>query len=257
MTAPELGVTYDDAFYQSLDADVSASAATIAPIVVDLLHPTSVLDVGCGRGTWLAAFARLGVNDVLGVDGAHVSARDLEIPPAAFLAHDLTQPLRLGRRFDLVMSLEVAEHLDEQYASAFVESLVTHGAAVLFSAAVPGQGGAGHVNEQWPSTWAARFAEHGYVPVDAVRPKVWTDRRVAYWYAQNVLLFVDGTDAATSAVRAACPSAPALLDVVHPGLLAAVAATRRQPAPPSLTRALRAVPAAARRALRNRMGRDR
>src|SRR4029077_20979056 len=98
-----------------------------------------------------------------------------------------------------VVSLEVAEHLDEAVASEFVASLVTHGAAVLFSAAVPRQGGSGHVNEQWPSYWAARFAHHGYVPIDAVRPAVWTDDRVAYWYAQNMLLYVDATDPATSA----------------------------------------------------------
>jgi SAM-dependent methyltransferase len=251
-----LGLTYDDAFYETLDAEVSRSAATVVPIVVDLMPPASVLDVGCGRGTWLSVFGRLGVADLVGVDGSHVAPGDLEIPPASVLAHDLTRPLRLGRRFDLVVSLEVAEHLDASAASEFVGSLVAHGAAVLFSAAVPGQGGAGHVNEQWPSYWAERFAEHGYVPVDAVRPKIWTDSRVAYWYAQNMLLYVDGTDRATSAVRAACPSAPALLDVVHPALLAQVASGRRQPSPPSLSRVLRDLPAAARRALRSRTGRD-
>jgi SAM-dependent methyltransferase len=252
-----LGATYDDEFYETLDAEVSGSAAAVVPIVVDLLRPTSVLDVGCGRGTWLAAFARFGAADVLGVDGSHVAPGDLEIASTSFLAHDLTRPLRLGRRFDLVVSLEVAEHLDESVASEFVGSLVAHGAAVLFSAAVPGQGGAGHVNERWPSYWAARFAEHGYLPIDAVRPKIWTDSRVAFWYAQNTLLYVDGTDRATSAVRAACPSAPALLDVVHPALLAKVASTRGRTPSPSLSRVLRDVPGATRRALHNRLGHDR
>ena len=252
----ELGLTYDAAFYATLDADVSASAAAVAPIVAGLLHPASVLDVGCGRGTWLAAFVRLGVTDVLGVDGSHVATADLEVPAAAFLARDLTRPLRLDRRFDLVTSLEVAEHLPEACASDFVASLVAHGGAVLFSAAVPGQGGAGHVNEQWPSYWAARFADHGYVPIDAVRPVVWNDHRVAYWYAQNTLLYVDETNATMRRLREVQP-APTLLDVVHPGLLAQVAAMRRTSPPASLSRLLRDVPAAARRAVRHRMGRSR
>jgi SAM-dependent methyltransferase len=256
-TDSELGLTYDRAFYEGLDTEVATAAATVAPIVIDLLHPASVLDIGCGRGTWLAAFARLGVSDLLGVDGSHIAPNDLEIPAASFLARDLTRPLRLGRRFDLVMSLEVAEHLDEAFAAEFVASLVAHGPAVLFSAAIPRQGGAGHVNEQWPSYWAARFAEHGYAPVDAVRPTMWTDPRVAYWYAQNTLLYLDTRDRATSALRAAFPSTPALLDVVHPGLLAQVATPVRRAEPPSLRRVLRDLPAAAQRAVRHRVGRDR
>jgi SAM-dependent methyltransferase len=250
---PALAWTYDAAFFDDLAAGVAASAAVIVPIVFDLLHPSSVLDVGCGRGTWLRAFVERGVDDIVGVDGPHVPRADLDIPAPAFVAHDLSAPLSLGRSFDLVVSLEVAEHLDVTLADAFVASLAAHGRAVLFSAAIPFQGGAGHVNEAWPSAWAARFAAHGLVPVDVVRPAVWEDDSVAFWYAQNTLLYVEEGRAADlrNQVPAAMP-----LDVVHPALhLRSHTTPPPAPAPYSLSRLLRELPAAGARAVRHRLPR--
>ncbi|HEY5011749.1 MAG TPA: methyltransferase domain-containing protein [Acidimicrobiia bacterium] len=249
----ELGSTYDDHFYADLDAEVRGSAETVVPIVVDLLHPASVLDVGCGRGTWLHVFAQCGVGEILGLDGPHIAAADLEIPPDAFVGRDLTQPFDLGRRFDLVVSLEVAEHLPPHSAAAFVASLVAHAPAVLFSAAVPFQGGAGHVNERWPSYWAELFAAHGFDPVDVVRPAVWADERVAFWYAQNTLLYVARSHAGADLVRERSATVRGPLDLVHPLLHERDHAARRRPSPPpSLRRALRDVRAAALRAVRDR-----
>jgi SAM-dependent methyltransferase len=255
MTAPGhtnvaggLDQTYDAHFYEDLASEVRGSAEVIVPIVVDLLRPQSVLDIGCGRGTWLDVFRRHGVTDVVGVDGAHVARDDLEIPPDAFIAHDLREPVALDRRFDLAVSLEVAEHLAPVAAAGFVASLVAHAPAVLFSAAIPFQGGAGHVHERWPSYWADVFQSHGYVALDIVRPAVWHDERVAFWYAQNTLLYVRDvppgvTPAAIGAVR----------DLVHPALhIRERTAAKRPPAPPSLRRALRDARAAAARALRRR-----
>lgn len=115
----------------------------------------------------------------------------LEIPAERFQAADLERPLSLNRRFDLVVSLEVAEHLAAECADNFVESLTRLGPAVLFSAAIPYQGGACHVNEQWPSYWVKRFQGRGYEPVDCLRRRVWQDRRVEWWYAQNTLLYAE------------------------------------------------------------------
>ena len=70
--------------------------------------------------------------------------------------------------------LEVAEHIPPECADIFVESL-TWGLApvIMFSAAVPGQGGTLHLNEQWPAYWASKFAQHGYVLIDCLRPQLW------------------------------------------------------------------------------------
>jgi len=252
----QLAHTYDRAFYETLDASVRGSAEVIVPMVVDLVHPRSVLDVGCGRGTWLDVFRAAGVGDSISVDGPHIAAADLEIPPATFVAHDLDTPLRLDRRFDLAVSLEVGEHLDAALAPALVASLVTHAPVVLFSAAVPFQGGAGHVNEAWPSQWAGHFAAHGYDPYDVVRPRVWSDPRVAFWYAQNTILYVDRSHAPTlPALGAPAPADPSL-DLVHPALHVRDHTTRKPPPPPpSLSRVMRDAPGAAWRAVRNRLHR--
>jgi len=249
-TAAGLARTYDDAFYTDLDNDVRASAEVVVPLVVDRLHPASVLDVGCGRGTWLQVFAGAGVADIFGVDGPHISPSSLEIPTDCFLAHDLDERLDLGRRFDLAVCLEVGEHLDEQIASTLVASLVAHAPAVLFSAAIPGQGGAGHVNERWPSYWAERFRASGYNAIDLVRPLVWNDDRVAFWYAQNTVLYVDASR--PNPVGVAPVTAP--MDLVHPRLYLRPT-HKHKPSPPSLQHVLRELPGATRRALAKRLHR--
>jgi 2-polyprenyl-3-methyl-5-hydroxy-6-metoxy-1,4-benzoquinol methylase len=80
-------------------------------MIIAAVQPNTVIDVGCGVGTWLAVLAENGVADVWGIDGDYVDRALLEIPEERFLPHDLTKPVRLERRFDLVLCLEVAEHL--------------------------------------------------------------------------------------------------------------------------------------------------
>ncbi len=166
------------------------SARAILPLLFALSRPVSVIDVGCSIGNWAAVCRELGIEDVIGVDGDYVDRRALRIPEDRFVAHDLTRPLRLGRSFDLAISLEVAEHLPEECATGYVADLCRLAPMVLFSAAIPYQGGLHHVNEQWPGYWVQRFAGHGYAPVDCVRDEVWDDPSVSDWYAQNTLLFV-------------------------------------------------------------------
>jgi SAM-dependent methyltransferase len=183
---------YTPRFYRDVAASARSSAEGVVPLVLDLVDPRSVVDVGCGTGAWLEVFREHGVEDVVGVDGESVPPGALEIPADRFLVADLAQPLRLGRRFELVLSLEVAEHLPHAAARDFVESLTSLGPVVLFSAAVPGQGGTRHLNEQWQDYWAELFTERGYVPVDALRRHLWSRSDVDFWYAQNMLLYTAG-----------------------------------------------------------------
>lgn len=180
---------YTNQFFASIKDGAIKSAEKIVPIVMDLLHPQSVIDIGCGTGTWLHVFSNHGVNSIVGVDGAYVDPKSLMIPESAFLVHDLSKPFHLGKEFDLVVSLEVAEHLSENSASLFIHSLTRHGHFVLFSAAIPFQGGTHHVNEQWPEYWARLFDQRGYVVIDCIRSKVWNADDVEFWYAQNTFLY--------------------------------------------------------------------
>jgi SAM-dependent methyltransferase len=210
--------TYTPDFYRMHRDGARRSGEAIVPIVLDLVRPRSVIDVGCGLGVWLSVFRKHGIEDVWGVDGPYVDRSLLEIPPDRFVPADLRNPVRQSRRFDLVVSVEVAEHLPEDRAAGFVESLTALGPVVLFSAAIPHQGGVDHLNEQWPEYWAARFAEHGYLPIDCVRPRVWTDEGVEWWYAQNTLLYVErevlAREPRLATAREATQGQP--LSVVHP-----------------------------------------
>lgn len=160
------------------------------PVLIELLEPGSVVDVGCGTGSWLKVFQEHGVADILGLDGEWVDRSLLEIAPEQFRAADLPDDLALGRRFDLALCLEVAHYIPEESAGQLVENLTALAPIALFSAAIPDQGRG--LNQQWPDYWAELFRGRGYVCVDCVRPRIWNEPGVETWYAQNALLFVDG-----------------------------------------------------------------
>jgi SAM-dependent methyltransferase len=227
---------YDASFFGSQAPGSRKSAAVVVPLVNKLVRPNSVLDVGCGVGTWLAEWVSEGVTDVLGLDGEYAGKAGMQIESTRFLPADLRNSISVGRRFDLVESLEVAEHIDEAYADIFVESLVSHADTVLFSAAIPGQTGRHHVNEQWPSYWIEKFAHAGLKPFDVVRPLIWANPRIEVWYRQNILLFSRNL---TFDVSDTC------VDVVHPELWGV-----RQD---DLRLLVRSLPAAATSALRKRL----
>lgn len=211
--------TYDSEFFAFVHRSAARSAKRVVPLLLELFRPRSVVDLGCGLGTWLAAFGELGVEDRLGVDGDYVDLTRLEIPRSDFVVHDLSEAVALPRTFDLAVSLEVAEHLPEAAADTLVASLASLAPVVVFSAAIPGQGGVGHVNEQWPDYWAEKFAASDYAVVDCLRPVVWCDEDVDWWYAQNALAFVRRDELARRPDLRETPSGWPLA-IVHPRLYA-------------------------------------
>ncbi|MDX2047195.1 MAG: class I SAM-dependent methyltransferase [Chitinophagaceae bacterium] len=182
---------YDERFYDSQAAGSLRSAKIVLPLVKNLIQPASVLDVGCGVGAWLKVWKdNLGVSDIIGIDGEYVSRESLQIPEKNFISKDLKGSFALNRKFDLVMSLEVGEHLPHETSAQFISNLVSHGNIVLFSAAMLHQTGTYHINEQLPEFWASLFMKHDYMPVDIIRDKIWNDDTVEWWYRQNILLYV-------------------------------------------------------------------
>lgn len=220
-------------------------AEIILPLVFKEISPRSVVDVGCGTGTFLAACEKLGVADILGVDGDYVDRSMLRIKPEQFLAADLSKPLSLGKRFDLVICLEVAEHIAPKSADIFVKSLVELGDVVLFSAAIPGQGGQNHLNEQWPSYWRGIFQRHGYDYHDLLRGELWDDPRIFWWYKQNMFLAVK------NGRKPMLPSEVLMLNAIHPELWMQLVNDRKNPTVwAALRKLVKAVVLAARSTIR-------
>jgi SAM-dependent methyltransferase len=203
---------YPADFYDNRRAHTAHAAARLLAALPKDLARRSVADIGCGTGTFLAAALADGATEAFGMEGDWVTREMLDDPRIVFAAQNLEQRFT-GPRVDLAMSLEVAEHLSPARAAGFVADLVTLAPAILFSAAIPGQGGVGHSNEQWPSYWAGLFAAHGYRPFDGLRPQIWTDDAIPAWYRQNAVLYLD---AATAAQLGLTPDDAGALDKVHP-----------------------------------------
>ncbi len=209
---------YSKTFYEGQREGSRLSAREVVPLVLELMHPKRVVDVGCGVGTWLVVFNENGVEETLGVDGDHVDKTMLQIPQRLFHTHDLKQPLFLDNQFDLALSLEVAEHLPAECAETFVESLTRLAPLVLFSAAAPYQGGTHHVNEQWPDYWHKLFYKRDYEAVDCIRRKIWRNDNVEWWYAQNIILFArkDCLESNHALGKEFARTDPAQLSIIHP-----------------------------------------
>ena len=181
---------YDKKFYEYIAAGSTRSAQVVAPLLTRTLRPASLLDVGCGAGAWLAQYRLQPIADCLGIDGAYVTPESLLVPGETFRPQDISQEFDLGRRFDLVQCVEVGEHLPGHTSETLVRNLVRHGDRLVFSAAVPGQGGLYHINERPLEFWRQAFAAHGYEAFDFIRPAVLNHPRVEFWYRYNMLLYV-------------------------------------------------------------------
>jgi SAM-dependent methyltransferase len=208
---------YTPAFFNQISGASSSSASVAVPLILSLFRDvSSVADVGCGAGAWLEAFLKAGIPTVRGFDGGGVELSQLRIPESCFVRTDLANPPTIDERFDLAVSLEVAEHLPESSAQNFIRFLTGLADRIVFSAALPGQGGKDHINEQHISYWRKQFEAFGYSLYDVIRPKLWHDDRVMSFYRQNMIVAVkDGC--APSHWRAVTDAD--LVDVVHPEYL--------------------------------------
>jgi SAM-dependent methyltransferase len=216
---------YDRDFYDQQAAGSLASARVVLEAFFALAPIASVVDVGCGVGPWVRTALDLGAANSIGLDGGYVDRANLLIEPDRFQACDLeTENLRQAlpedRAFDAALCMEVAEHLSPARAASFVAELCLLADLVLFSAAVPGQGGTNHINEQWPEYWSQHFAASGFDCFDVLRFKLWHAEACEWWYIQNALVFARQDSAAWHALAQAAAPTRAPMPLVHPRKLA-------------------------------------
>ena len=207
--------TYSEGYYKNRHERTIYSANAILSILLEQIPKVqSAVDIGCGVGTWLSVLKDKGIGEIKGLDGEWVNQNLLEIPKECFASVDLGKmPIQLSQKYDLAISLEVAEHLSPDLNDGLVSSLAGLSDCVLFSAAIPFQGGRRHVNEQWQHYWAEKFGAAGYEVYDIIRPRIWTDRHIQFPYRQNILFF-SKYPISKKTVDVDAGAMP--LDVVHP-----------------------------------------
>jgi SAM-dependent methyltransferase len=191
----------------------------IVPYLIGKFHPKSVVDVGCGVGTFLHVFLKNDVKDILGIDGGWVDKSALFFPEDFFVEKDLEKKLDINRKFDLVLCLEVAEHLSEKSADILIINLTNLSDIIIFSAATVHQGGQNHINEQHFDYWIEKFSKRGFIFYDIFRSRFWNNEKINWWYKQNMFLVVhDSVDVSNYGID---PSGPQrILEYIHPDLLA-------------------------------------
>lgn len=212
----EMKKIYDEKFYEVESESALSAAQMILPYVVERLGCKRIVDFGCGTGEWLETAKKCkGVEHVLGLDGSYVKDY-LKIASNEFRACDLKERIELDAKYDLAISLEVAEHLPEEKAEIFIGNLVRAADIILFSASVPYQGGTSHMNEQYPSYWKRLFRERGFAMCDCLRAKFWDDRRIDMCYRQNMFIFC--REEMKPEVSRKFAGNNRLTDVIHPDL---------------------------------------
>ncbi len=213
--------TYDQDFYIAQMGGSYRSASIMLAKLASIWKPASVVDVGCGRGTWLAAWQALGAKRLVGLDGPWNSQADMAAPEIEFRSTDLNAPFRAMETFDLAMSLEVAEHCLPESSEPFVDSLSTLADTIVFGAAYTAQPGTEHINCRPHSFWCQKFIGQGYAVFDFFRPKFWGVLEVEPWYQQNTFVYCRPHSRAFSALVSAGERPmenPAFVDAVHPWL---------------------------------------
>jgi hypothetical protein len=206
-TAASVGDIYDYKFADAVTEDSRKSAAQIIPYLVDQYRPKSIVDVGCCQGVWLAEAKAYGVKFVLGIDGPHIRREALCIDESEFLASDFECDFpKTHIIFDMALCLEVAEHLTPGCGDRLVEWLCSHAKVIVWSAAIPGQAGVNHINEQWPSVWLPKFGKWGFYPSLKIRDHFWYAPSVSMCIRQNIMIY--------ACYRSPDDGRP--IDIVHP-----------------------------------------
>lgn len=211
------------------DRSAQAAERILSRLTGILPRIDSVTDYGCGVGTWLAAAREIfGASDLKGFEGPWLDPGMLVIDESEFEHCDLARNARpTERTSDLSLCLEVAEHLPADVGDELIRILTRTSDIILFSAAIPNQGGKGHVNEQWPDYWIERFTAQGFVSLAPLRESLWNDDQISPWYRQNLLLVVHRSrldDLALDPAERHRPVQP----VVHPEIFAAALARQQE-----------------------------
>lgn len=158
----KLDDVYTNKFFYNNCLATASMALYMTPYLIKLFDVNRVLDIGCATGLWLKAFRMCGVEGI-GIEGSTIPDRLKMVPANYIVQKDLRLDIDTYKGYDFVMSVEVAEHIEAEYADIYVNNLTKHEAnTIFFTGAPPGQGGDAHVNCQPKSYWVEKMAKNGY-----------------------------------------------------------------------------------------------
>ena len=187
----------DEYLFSATRESAYSAAKRVVPHILRLFKspPATAVDLGGGLGGWCRAFMDQGITKAVRIDHPSIRRQDLQVSEDCFLPHDLDAGLEPVGRFDLAISIEFAEHVKPDRSEWVVDFLTRSADVVVFSAAIPRQGGLGHLNERWPWYWDARFKARGFAMFDYLRPLLMPDLAIPYWLRQNLRVFVKAEQA--------------------------------------------------------------
>ena len=207
---------YSESYYKKHQTGSYQSAIQILEYTNSFINFNSVLDFGCGMGTWCKALD-LGIKNFLGIDKHQYEPAYMLIPAEKYMQFDLCKPLELACMADMAISVEVAEHINPEYSDIFIKNICSCSKIVLFSAAISHQGGTGHINEQSCIYWETLFNKYGYKAIDCIRPYFWNNEQIEIWYRNNCILYIE--QHTYKEISAHIPQNSYPLNIVHPSML--------------------------------------
>ncbi|MFA6171199.1 MAG: methyltransferase domain-containing protein [Patescibacteria group bacterium] len=183
---------YDQRFFDRTLKLEESSAKAVVNILIKRFRPKSVIDIGCGIGIYLKEFEKKGIG-ISGYDGAPAAIKN-SLVGDKIKYHDLVKPLRLSRKFDLCLCVEVAEHLPETCENTLINSLVRLSDTLIYTAATPGQGDLliGHINERPHAYWKKKLKASGFTyktKLTGVVRKEMAEKKAVWWVAKNLMVF--------------------------------------------------------------------
>ena len=191
---------YSDQFYESVTNRAEYSSRIIFSLLKNALHPKTFVDVGSGDGVWsLSALEHFeSINHVeawdLLAEKTYLDIAKKRFPSKNIISKRIdfeSSDYGVEMVYDLAVCLETFEHLSPSACEKLSLFFSSHTRILIFSGAVPGQGGTNHINEQPFKTWQRNLLDFGFFPLDFIRPNIQDKKNVPSYYKNNIVLWVN------------------------------------------------------------------
>jgi len=186
---------YDNKYYKKKYIKYRSWEKDIGRNIVSMFQPKSILDLGCGIGSYLEGALEGGCKDLYGIELNYDKAKKYITKNISFYikSGDITKELNLKKKFDCVLSIEVAEHVEMSQVSFFINNIIRYAEKyILFTAAPPGQPGRGHINLKKKNFWIKYIEDKGVTYKDEIVQqcvKAWSDFNTPLYILQNLMVF--------------------------------------------------------------------